>query len=110
MDEFSATLMSYAIPLSLAIMLVSGVWLYLKTKLVPSIIFAIGASLTLLNLTMQRFFSTWSASYDDAGKIISMQGPTMETYIFSILGTIGFVLVALSFAFLSYGVARAKNT
>ena len=59
---------------------------------------------------MQRYFPTWSATYDESGNVISMQGPTIETYIFSILSSCGFVMSAVSFSVLVYGFARARNT
>jgi hypothetical protein len=110
MDVFTATLMSYVIPWSFAIFMVSGAWLYFKVRLVSSLFFSLGAALVMLNLVMQRFFPVWSATYDNAGNVITAQGPTIETYIFSLLSSFGLALCAVSFAVLSYRMSRGYNT
>ncbi len=102
--------MSYVIPWSFVIFIISGIWLYLKVRLVSSLLFSIGAALVLLNIVLQRFFPVWSATYDETGNIIATQGPTIETYIFSLFSSIGLALCAVSFAVLSYRLSRAYHT
>lgn len=109
MDIFTATLMSYVIPWSFAIFSISGIWLYLKVRLVSPLLFSLGALLVVLNLILQRLFPVWSATYDEAGNIITAQGPTIEIYIFNILSSVGLALCAISFATLSYRISRGYN-
>jgi hypothetical protein len=109
MEEISSILAVYLTPSSLIVFIAGGVWLYVKSRYVSSLFIAIGAFLSLLNIVTQRYFPTFSATLDEHGELISWKGPTIQTYIFSVLGTLGLFLCAVSFAVLAYKVSRGGN-
>ncbi len=110
LDMFSAELAHYSAPLALALFIISSAYVYNRTRTWAALSFGMGAFMALLNIVMQYFFPTFSVQFNEAGEMISSQGPTIETYIYSIVGSIGFLICSISFIFIAKSYVSAKNT
>ncbi|MEO1080233.1 MAG: hypothetical protein AAFY29_11820 [Pseudomonadota bacterium] len=109
-DAISTFLMAYAVPGSFAVLAMTALWLFVRTGLKGGALLFIGALLVFLNQISQYFFPPLKVVMDGSGNVLNTEGPSLVTYVFSILSSVGLVLIAVAFVVLASRLVVANDT